>query len=179
MDSHQIDLLEGWNPREPAPIELPVSFDRLSLVPITLKMANNLVSKNHRHSGRTARDGGKWAVGAALQTHLVGCAIVGRPVARLLADVFTAEVLRLCVVPDAPPNTPSMLYGACWRGWRAMGGKKMITYTLQTESGRTLHAAGWVKAADCKPSSWNWRGRPRKHQDIYSLPKTRWEVTCL
>jgi hypothetical protein len=74
----------------------------MNVVPIALREGNVFVEAFHRHSGRTSRDGGKLAIGASEGGFLVGVAIVGRPVARLLNDSFTAEVLRLCVTGNAP-----------------------------------------------------------------------------
>lgn len=172
------DFLPEWEHEPPPPIQLNHSGSALQLVPVTLRLANDFVSRHHRHSGRTARDGGKWATGAAYQGELIGIAIVGRPVARLLADEFTAEVLRLCTNDNAPKGAASMLYGACWRAWKAMGGLKMVTYTLITEPGRSLHAAGWTKAAQCKGHSWNRPNRQREEKTIYKIDKIRWEVSC-
>jgi len=154
---------------------------KLMLVPLTLRAANQFVEQFHRHNGRTARDGGKFAVGASDGNGLVGVAIVGRPLARLLNDDWTAEVLRSCVLDTAPKGTNSFLYGACWRAWRAMGGRKLITYTLATESGASLRGAGWTVVAECKPSSgWNREalGRMRDWQPIYGQAKFRWEISA-
>jgi hypothetical protein len=85
----------------------------MNVVPLSLREANDFLEAFHRHSGRTSRDGGKFAIGARDEGCLVGVAIVGRPVAtRLLNDSFTAEVLRLCVTEKAPKGTCSFLYGA-------------------------------------------------------------------
>lgn len=149
----------------------------LELVPISLREANDFVTNFHRHSGRTSRDGGKFAIGAAEGGELFGIAIVGRPIARLLNDSFTAEVLRTCTRPEAPKNTNSFLYGACWRAWRAMGGKKLVTYTLQTEGGTSLRAAGWSVVAECAPGKWDRKNRERRWQPIYGQAKFRWEVS--
>jgi len=128
----------------------PLATGKLELVPITLREANDFVENFHRHNGRTARDGGKFAIGAGTEDGLAGVAIVGLPLARMLADGFTAEVLRLCVKPEQPKNVCSMLYSACWRAWRAMGGRRLITYTLQTESGASLRGAGWKIVGEVK-----------------------------
>jgi len=151
---------------------------KLIAVPMTLREANNVVENYHRHNKRTSRDGGKFAIGAS-DTQLRGVAIVGRPVARLLDDGFTAEVLRTCVIPGGPRNVNSFLYGCCWRAWKAMGGRKLITYTLTTESGESLRGAGWTVVAECKPSTgWNREklGRLREWQEIYGQAKLRWET---
>ncbi len=149
----------------------------LTIVPITLREANDFVESFHRHSKRTSRDGGKFAIGCSDGEKLCGVAIVGRPIARLLNDDYTAEVLRCCVTPDAPKNSCSKLYSACWRAWRAMGGRKLITYTLQTESGASLRGAGWKVIAECEPCAWSRKSRKRDWQPIYGQKKLRWEVT--
>jgi len=76
-----------------------------------------------------------------------------------------------------------MLYGAAWRAWRAMGGKKLITYTLQTESGASLRGAGWKIVGQTQPikSESNWNKGPsqkREWQPIYGQQKFRWEVAA-
>lgn len=81
-------------------------------------------------------------MGASRDGEVIGVAIVGRPVARLLAcDPFTAEVTRLCT--DGTRNACSMLYSATWRASRALGYHRLVTYTLQEEGGASLRAAGW------------------------------------
>lgn len=149
---------------------------RLELVPITLRAANDFVERHHRHSRRTSRDGGKWATAVACDGRIVGVAIVGRPLARLLDDGWTAEVLRVCVEPDAPRNVCSMLYSSCWRCWRAMGGKRMVTYTLVHELGTSLKASGWAKVAECRAHQWHGGERVREQREIYRIDKARWEV---
>ena len=116
---------------------------KLKVIPITLREANDFVENFHRHNTRTQRDGGRFAIGATTGESMVGIAIVGRPIARLLDDGYTSEVTRCCVLDDAPKNSCSFLYGRCWRIWQQMGGKRMITYTLQSESGSSLRGAGW------------------------------------
>ena len=105
----------------------------------------------------------------------MGVAIVGRPVARALADEWTAEVTRVAVL-DGVKNGCSMLYGACWRAARALGYRKLVTYTLATEPGTSLRAAGWREVASVRGRSWHCRSRPRvdKHP---TQDKLRWEVT--
>jgi hypothetical protein len=149
-------------------------------VPISLKEANNFVESFHRHNGRTSKDGGKFAVGASCNGELVGVAIVGNPISATFMDGFTGEVLRTCVRPDAPRNTNSFLYGTCWRVWRAMGGRRLVTYTLQTESGESLKGAGWKLVAEVKPTEDGWRkndhlNNRRKWQPVMGQLKFRWE----
>lgn len=155
----------------------------MELIPITLREANRFVEQFHRHNGRTSRDGGKFAIGvegcvAEGMRQMVGVAIVGNPLSATFMDGFTAEVLRVCVLPDTP-NACSMLYGACWRAWRAMGGRKLITYTLKTESGASLRGAGWKIVGETKPVNDGWKKKDhlvRAWQPIYGQSKFRWEM---
>ncbi len=152
----------------------------MHVVPMTLREANDFVASFHRHNGRTSRNGGKFAIGASHEGELWGVAIVGNPISGTFMDGFTAEVLRTCVRPEAPPNVNSFLYGAAWRVWRAMGGMRLITYTLRTESGTSLRAAGWQIVAEVKPTEDGWRKNDhlnghRKWQPVMGQLKFRWE----
>lgn len=135
----------------------------------------------HRHNGRTARDGGKFAIGCELDGELVGVAIVGNPLSATYMDGWTAEVLRLCVNDKSERGACSMLYSACWRAWRAMGGRKLITYTLPSEGGSSLRGAGWKVIAETKPVRKGWNKNDhlntrREWQPIMGQQKLRWEV---
>lgn len=148
----------------------------MKVVPLTLKAANAFVTAWHRHNKQT--QGGRFAIGALHGEEVVGIAIVGRTTARKLHDDLTAEVTRLAVKDGAPDNTCSFLYGACRRIWQMMGGQRLLTYTLQSESGASLRGAGWIKTATVKGSEkgWDSPSRPRERQAIYSEPKWRWEA---
>lgn len=155
---------------------------RLELVPVSLREANDFVERFHRHNSRTTRNGGRFAIGVEGQVNdgitLVGVAIVGNPLSATFMDGFTAEVLRNCTSPSAPKNAESMLYGACWRAWRAMGGRRLVTYTLKSESGASLRGAGWRVVAEIPPTQPGWRkrvGLRRPWQPIYGEEKLRWE----
>jgi hypothetical protein len=154
---------------------------KLTPVPLSLREANDFVENFHRHNGRTVRDGGKFAIGAQFGDQLVGVAIVGNPISATFMDGFTAEVLRVCTTLHMPgDNANSFLYGACWRVWRAMGGLKLVTYTLQDESGASLRGAGWRCVAEVKPTEDGWRKNDhlnRVWQPVMGQLKFRWEMT--
>lgn len=151
--------------------------DGRHLCPIGIRDANAFVAKYHRHCCATWRNGGKFAISLRdSSTAVVGVVIVGRPVARALDDIVTAEVLRLCVLPNAPKNSCSTLYRAAWRTWRSMGGTRMVTYTLQEEPGASLRGAGWTVAAQVRGHQWHRDGRHRETRDLYDKPKVRWEL---
>lgn len=115
------------------------------------------------------------AVAAAGAEEPCGVAVVGRPVARHLQDGWTAEVTR--VATDGTRNACSMLYGACWRACRALGWRRLVTYTLDTEPGTSLRAAGWTLVGDAGGGSWSCASRPRV--DRHPLQqKLRWEASA-
>jgi len=59
-----------------------------------------------------------------------------------------------------------------------MGGTRMVTYTLQTESGSSLKGAGWkIVGENVIGGGWNREGRERNWQPIYGQLKFRWETT--
>ena len=146
----------------------------LAVAPTTLREANEFVANFHRHSKPT--QGGRFAIAAVFDQNIVGVAIVGRPVSQTLQDGLTAEITRLCVSKDAPKNTCSFLYGRCWRIWQQMGGNRMITYTLQSETGTSLKGAGWTVMGQVKPHDrWTKKGGNREWQTVYVQLKFRWE----
>lgn len=130
----------------------------MNLQPITLKEAMRFVDEHHRH--HRAPQGGLFAIGLSEGEKVVGVAIVGRPVARMLDSGWTAEITRLCVL-EGYTNACSMLYSACWRAARAMGYKRLITYILKSENGSSLKASGFRLVGKAGGGSWDREGRPR------------------
>lgn len=115
----------------------------LRLRPISLRDANEYVRKYHRHHKPVA--GHKFSIGCEADGELVGVIIAGRPVSRYLDDGFTLEVTRLCT--NGEKNACSFLYGAAARAAAAMGYKRIITYTLESEMVQAFGLpAGSVKA---------------------------------
>ncbi len=144
---------------------------RLELVPMTISDANAFVEQHHR-THKPAHSY-LFAVGVAIGSDVVGVAIVGRPVARLLEDGWTAEVVRCTTTGQA--NACSMLYGASWRAARALGYRRLITYTLAEEPGTSLRASGWRVVGKTKGGTWNRQARPRVDRHP-TQAKLRWEA---
>lgn len=142
------------------------------IVPVTLREARAFVEHHHRH--RPPPQGGLFAIGLATVDDLIGVAIVGMPVARHMADGYTAEVTRLAVL-EGNRNGCSMLYGAAWRAARAMGYRRLITYTLASEPGSSLRGAGWREVASVRARSWHTPTRPRDDKHPALQLKVRWE----
>ena len=65
---------------------------------------------------------------------------------------------RLCTTGER--NVCSMLYSAAARAARAMGYRKIITYTLDTEDGASIRAAGWTCAGSAGGIRWTGQRRP-------------------
>lgn len=146
---------------------------RLSLVPVRLRTAREFVTTHHRHHQAPA--GALYAIGCATDQVLIGVAIVGRPVARMLDNGQTAEVTRCCT--DGTEHACSMLYAAAWRAARALGYTRLITYTQGDEPGTSLHAAGWRIIAERPPhAGWDRPSRPRDDRGR-PTPRTLWEAS--
>lgn len=130
----------------------------LQVTPLSFAEANAFVSALHRHHKPVV--GCKFCLAVSEDGGMVrGVAIVGRPVARHLDDGWTLEVNRCCT--DGTRNVCSMLYGACWRAAKALGYRRLITYTLPEEGGASLRAAGWKLLGERGGGNWNVKSRPR------------------
>jgi hypothetical protein len=156
------------------------------LVPVDKTRARAFVQEHHRHNEAPSAMQVSFAIGLEADGELVGVMTAGRPVARMLADGLTLEVNRTCV-RDFHRNANSRLYGACARAARAMGYRRLVTYTLQEESGTSLRASGWTCVADIGSRSWADDNDPTKRprQDVTlwgerknaaSVAKFRWEL---
>lgn len=148
----------------------------LTVVPCTLAQANTYIAEKHRHHKPVTAS--RFALAVADESGKVrGVAIVGLPVARAYCPAlawWAAEIRR--VATDGCKNACSMLYASAWRATRNIGYKRLITYTLETESGASLRAAGWRRVARCRARSWDtprWRREPTPASTI---SKWRWEV---
>lgn len=147
----------------------------LHIVPVELVEANAFISALHRHHAPAV--GHRFSIGCADDDGLLhGVAIVGRPVARLAGSPRdVAEVVRLCT--DGTPNAPSMLYGAAARAAKAIGFRRIQTYTLPSEGGVSLRAAGWEYEGAAGGGQWKHTdGKPRRTDQPTDV-KWRWSVT--
>lgn len=143
-------------------------FPLLELVPATLEDAQEFCDRLHRHHVPSV--GHKFSIGAAMPNgKFYAIVTVGRPVAGGNQDGWTLEATRLTT--DDTPNACSMLYSAAWRAARALGYRRLGTYTLKSENGASLRAAGWRVLHEVKGRSWNCKSRPRvdKHPTLDKL----------
>lgn len=147
---------------------------KLILCPITLKEATEFVKRHHRHHKPPV--GAMFSIGIARdgEEEPCGVAMIGRPVSRMLQDGWTAEVTRVCT--DGTKNACSKLLGAAWRACRAMGYRRLITYTLPHEGGKSIKGAGWRLVGKTRGGEWSRESRPRL--DLHPTQmKLKWERT--
>jgi hypothetical protein len=143
----------------------------MRLIPIKQRDARAFVDAHHRHN--KAPRGSVFQIGLQKDNELIGCIMVGRPVARRLDDGITLEVNRTCI-EGYHKNACSMLLGAAVRAAKALGWKKIITYTLPSESGSSLKGAGWTFDGEGDLGDWNNRGG-RQVQIFRETKKRRWK----
>ena len=142
----------------------------LALQPITYKEACVFITKHHRH--HLPPQGWKFGIAVNDGEKIVGVITVGRPVARHLDNGWTLEVTRCAT--DGTRNAPSMLYGVAQRATFALGYKRIITYTLQSEPGTSLVAVNWRCLGEAGGGKWSRKSRPRI--DTHPVnQKTLWE----
>ncbi len=148
------------------------------LAPVTLTEARRFVAEHHRHN--RAPQGWLFGVGLREGDSLVSVAIAGRPVSRNLDDGRTVEITRVCTLGQR--NANSRLYGALCRAAAALGYSRAVTYTLLSESGSSLRAAGFQQAEQLSQrTSWANPSRPRQDRTIWGErtlpdePRVRWE----
>lgn len=150
--------------------------------PCELRDAGEFVRKYHRHHKRPPQ-GHRFSLKAVENGAVIGVAIVGRPVGRGQQDGETVEITRLCT--DGTPNAVSFLVGAVKRAARALGFKRLISYTLVEENGASWKASGMAQTGTTEGGPWSGTygepdlfypgGKPRGN-DRPTGPKRRWEI---
>jgi hypothetical protein len=146
---------------------------KLQTQPIFQKEAKAYIDEYHRH--HIPPVGMIFAVSVTDGQKIVGVATVGRPVSRHISKGgLTLEVTRLCT--DGTPNACSCLYAAAWRTAQGLGYKRLITYTLESEAGTSLKAAGWHLLYKNDGGSWDVPSRPREDKHP-TEPKLVWSAT--
>jgi hypothetical protein len=142
---------------------------KLAVAEISLRDAGAFVNMHHRHHASPI--GHVFSLGCFVEDVLVGAAIIGRPVARMLDDGKTVEITRLASAGIR--NVSSKLLGAARREAKKRGIARVITYTLPAEGGTSLRAAGY--AFDGAAGGGTWSRKTRQRTDRHPTDrKTRW-----
>jgi hypothetical protein len=152
--------------------------DRAEIVPLTLAQARRYIAEHHRHNEPPV--GHRFSIGLERGGVLVGVVVAGHPMARKADDGRTLELLRLTTEGDR--NACSRLYGAACRAAFAMGYRRVITYTLDTEPGTSLAASGFIRDTLSPGGEWKHTTGPRAAElprlfdppKMPTGPKWRW-----
>ena len=103
----------------------------MELQPIRYKKACDFIWQHlHQH---VPEQGWKFGIAVNDGEKIVGVITVGKPVARYKDDGWTLEVTHCCT--DGTKNVRYKLYESALKATKAMGYKRLITYTLISESG--------------------------------------------
>jgi hypothetical protein len=143
---------------------------KAEVLQITLKEAQTFINTFHRHHKQP--QGHRFSLGLFVANQLVGVIVAGRPVARLNDNGSTLEITRCCVL-EGFKNGITILCGRVYQTAKLWGYKQVITYTLESENGVSMKAAGFRCIGKTKGGSWNSPNRKRndKHPII---PKYKW-----
>lgn len=145
------------------------------------------IDDEHRH--HHAPRGWHFGVVARRGALVVGVVTCGRPVSRHLQAQGCVEVTRCCVFGDErlKRDVASALYRAAFREyvrrgctWTTQRGQtstftKLITYTLPSESGASLRAAGFTDEGAAGGGSWDRAARARGDHAPTDV-KVRWSL---
>lgn len=144
----------------------------LFLRPVSFNAAKKWVGANHRHSPMP----NGWKFGAAIyeEDRQVGVVMAKPPAVPQLDDGFTLEIHRLCT--DGTRNACSFGYAAMIRAAKALGFCKVITYTLDEESGASLKAVGFKVARRAASTDWIGKYGDKAYCRTSGTVRIRWEL---
>lgn len=152
--------------------------ERLTPRWLPLREAARFVAQHHRH--HDPMQGGIVAIGLWHGQELIGVAVIGRPVSRMLQQQGVCEFVRTCVRDDWS-MAASQLLARARRVAATLGFPKAVTYTLPEESGSSLLGDGWVEEQDGEGRPLLFGGgewtRPSRAREIATAPtgrKRRW-----
>lgn len=70
-----------------------------------------------------------------------------------------------------------MLYSTAWRAAKALGYRRLITYTLAEEGGASLRASNWRLIGERGGGTWNRPNNGRARVDLHpTQAKLLWEA---
>lgn len=145
--------------------------------PITLDDARSYIKHVHRHN--KPPHGHKFSIALdSTNGFVVGVLVASTPIARHQNDGRTLELNRVCV-DSRYHNVCSSLMGRAIRIGKEMGYTRFLSYTLPSESGSSLKAAGFKKSGIVKgnPNGWNSSSRKRaRPSNELAGDKIRWEM---
>jgi hypothetical protein len=141
--------------------------------PCGIATALDGIAREHRHLPRAISGLAAWEAVSAIGWP-VGWLLMGRPVSRELAGRGWVEVTR-CATTGRCWGAASALYRAA-EEWAAAQDRPILTYTLGSEPGASLVAAGWQHVGWTRGGQFRCSARPRavvRNGEI-AEPKRRW-----
>ena len=126
------------------------------------------------HSHHESAVGGLFALSAWVDGRCVCVGVVSRPVARMLDNGTTCEVVRLAS-DGTVRGAASATLRACVREAVARGYRRVVSYTLLGEVGACYPAARWRPVAMTRGGQWDTPSRRRKPAKQPGR-KVRWEA---
>lgn len=135
--------------------------------------AVEFVNMHHRHLKAPA--GAIISLGAYVSGELVGVVMLGRPSSRKLHDREVIQVTRLAT--NGRRNVCSYLLARAKRAAMALGFLRILTYTLESESGASLRGAGWEQTGQTKDEQWARPSRARRDNGLRGR-RRRWQAQC-
>lgn len=138
---------------------------------VTLKEVAPFINRYHRH--HLSPQGCNFALCVRLGDEIIGAITAGRPVSRHLDKKNILEITRVCVKPGYR-NLCSYLYSHMIRVARDLGYDMVITYTMDSEDGASLKAAGFTLAYLSRGGHWSCKTRPRNTMAPEG-PKKLWQ----
>lgn len=139
--------------------------------PCTLKQANDLVSKIHRHHKPVVSH--RFSLACYNGGVLCGVVITGRPVARNTDPYLVLEITRCAT--DGTRNAISKLYSAVCSAAKSMGFISVQTFTLPEEGGASLKASGFTFLGKAGGGQWVHTDGRERRKDQPTQTKWKWE----
>lgn len=143
------------------------------------------VGLHHRHLKDVLLPGCRYALAIARDGEMVGAAVMGRPIAqKTSAKPGIMEIARTCVLAGVMGGN-SKLYRMCSNIAAELGYWKIQTFTLESESGVSLRAAGFFlerpasEDSERRPNQWG-HSRKGRTLNLFGEPevalerKNRW-----
>lgn len=134
---------------------------------------NNFLNKYHY---LRQVQGWRYAFAIKYKDKVVGCAVFGRPVARLEDQKNTLELTRFVLIDECPKNSESYVLGRLIRLLRKEGWKRFIAYSdIEFGHGGTIYkATNWKQVG--LAGGRGWRHRPGRNCDVGEHKKIKWEL---
>ncbi|MEO0190953.1 MAG: XF1762 family protein [candidate division WOR-3 bacterium] len=134
---------------------------------------NNFLNRYH-YLGQV--QGWRYAFAIKYKDEIVGCAVFGRPIARLEDQRNTLELTRFVLIDECPQNSESYVLGRLIKLLRKEGWKRFIAYSdIEVGHKGTIYkATNWKQVGIT--GGRDWTHRPGRKCDVGIHKKIKWEL---